>query len=76
MASVKVKVEVDLDDLEDNDLIDELESRGYVVLDSDIVDSFKFELDRNDLRECLFQMERFIPELKGLVSALDKLAAK
>lgn len=62
-----------VDDLEDNDLIDELESRGYVVLGSDIVEGFAYELKtRNDLRECLFQIERFIPELSGLVSALDK----
>lgn len=80
MPRVETTVEIDLDDLvddlEDSDLIRELESRGYVVLESDIVDGFKYDLNRNDLRECLFQMERFIPELSGLVSALDKLTAK
>lgn len=76
MPYVETTVEIDLDDFEDSDLIGELESRGYVVLGSDIVDGFKYDLNRNDLRECLFQMERFIPELSGLVSALDKLTAK
>ena len=35
MAYMRVDVEIDMDQFEDQDLIDELEERGYRVLDDD-----------------------------------------
>lgn len=67
-------IDIILASIEDEfDLILELESRGYVTLGAEHVDSIKYDLDRNELRECLIQIERYIPEVKGLVSLLDKL---
>ena len=35
MAYMRVDIEIDMDQFEDQDLIDELEERGYRVLDDD-----------------------------------------
>ena len=58
MASVTVDVDVDLDEFDSCDLIDELESRGYVVQGeksspvdsspSDLIERLYYALDKND----------------------------
>lgn len=58
MASVTVDVDVDLDEFDSCDLIDELESRGYVVQDeksspvdstpSDLIERLYYALANND----------------------------
>jgi hypothetical protein len=70
----EVEVDVDLDDFEDDDLIDELESRGYTVAknEDDNADSNPSLLNaidwfkRGDVSEALIYLERAVPELYGL----------
>jgi hypothetical protein len=76
MPTVYREVEVDFDvsELDDEDLIEELEQRGYIVTNDEdrliksnstltkAIDCFK----RGDVNEALVYLERTIPELYGL----------
>jgi hypothetical protein len=66
----EVEVDVDLDDFEDDDLIDEIERRGYFVSEKEI-DTNKFQdvidwYKRGNVKEALIYLERSIPELYGI----------
>jgi hypothetical protein len=72
--SVRTTIDVYLDDFDDEDLIDELEDRGYKVdkdlneqeevrnLLSEVIDWYK----RGDVKEALIQLEIIEPELFGI----------
>lgn len=71
-TDVEVDVDIDLEDFDDDELIEELESRDYNVTkkafsDSDnelqnVIDWYR----RGDLKEALYQLERIVPELDGI----------
>ena len=68
--SQTVYVDVDFDDLDEQDLIDELESRGFTVSENkipelDIVD-IEHCWNRGDKKEALILLERKFPELIGI----------
>lgn len=68
--SQTVYVDVDFDDLDEQDLIDELESRGFFVSkepELDIVD-VEWHVGRGELKEALILLERKIPKLRGIAS--------
>ena len=71
--SQTVYVDVDFDDLDEQDLIDELESRGFVVSEApqlDIVDIEQY-WNRGDKKEALVLLERKFPELIGISKIAD-----
>lgn len=68
---VDVDVDVELHDFSDDELIEELESRGYNidkeddgqdVLIQDVIDWYK----RGNVKEALYQLEEKFPELYGI----------
>lgn len=67
-----VYVDVDFADLDDNDLIDELESRGFFVSEQE-QDITEIELDwnRGAKKEALILLERKFPELRGISNLVD-----
>jgi hypothetical protein len=69
--NVEVEVEIDLDDFDDDDLVDELEVRGYTVLKNeddgkidiqDVIDWYK----RGNVKEALVKLEQMFPELYNI----------
>lgn len=60
---------VDLADLDDDDLITELEERGYKIakskIESDLEDVI-WHFKNNRLKEALISLERIEPELYGI----------
>ena len=71
--SQTVYVDVDFDDLDEQDLIDELESRGFFVSKApelDIVD-VEQRWNRGDKKEALVLLERKFPELVGISKIAD-----
>lgn len=74
--SQTVYVDVELDDFEDEDLAEELQSRGYMIseknaeLEVDIV-SIEQCWNRGDKKEALVLLERKFPELIGISKILD-----
>lgn len=74
--SKTVYVDVDLDDFDDEDLAEELESRGYMVSEKnaepelDIV-SIEQYWNRGDKKEALVLLERKFPELIGIAKLAD-----
>jgi len=68
----EVEVDIDLDDVDDDDLIDEIERRGYKILAEDVED------ERPEIREAIWRykagyiedamllLERRFPELYGI----------
>jgi hypothetical protein len=69
MAHVSAEVKVDLDEFSDNELIDELESRGYKINEkwTDSLDHIQELLMRDQKEEALLQLSRLSPKLKLLV---------
>ena len=70
MPMIETVVDVDLDDFTDEDLIDEVESRGYVVLgdgDPDLFEAARVALLQGRKEEGFILLERAIPDLKGLL---------
>lgn len=65
-----VYVDVDADDFDDDDLIDELERRGYTVTKDPTADAcfvdVAWHIERGNLKEALILLERELPELKGI----------
>ena len=70
--TVYVDVDVDLDDFEDDDLIKELEVRGYYVneVEHDIT-GIELDWNRGDKKEALILLERKFPELIGISNLID-----
>ena len=69
-----VYVDVDMNDLDEDDLIDELESRGFFVSKQEQeLDITGIELDwnRGAKKEALIQLERKFPELRGISNLVD-----
>jgi adenosine deaminase len=74
MSYKRISVDVYLDEFDDEDLIEELEGRGYNVnklvddeeevrnLLQEVIDWYK----RGDVKEALIQLERVEPELFGI----------
>jgi hypothetical protein len=67
-----VEVDVDIDEFDDEEIIDYMECRGYTVTrDSAADESFVdvvWNIERGNLKEALIQLEREVPELKGIAS--------
>jgi hypothetical protein len=67
--SVSTRVDVYLDDFDDEDLIEELEDRGYTV-DKEEDTNYLHEViawyKRGDVKEALIQLEKVEPELFGI----------
>jgi hypothetical protein len=65
-----VYTDVDLDEFDDDDLIEELENRGYNVSKDPIVEESFFNVEwhvlRGELKEALILLERKISDLKGI----------
>ena len=73
--SQTVYVDVDFDDLDEQDLIDELESRGFTVSENKIPEldivSIEQYWNRGDKKEALILLERKFPELIGISKLAD-----
>jgi hypothetical protein len=69
----EVEVEVDLDEFDDQELIEEVESRGFYVSDADHNDIIASEYywNRDDKKEALILLERKFPELIGISKLID-----
>ena len=68
--SKTVCIDVDLEDFDDDELVDELEDRGYTVtkdpaVDTKLVNVF-WHVQRGELKEALIHLEREFPKLKGI----------
>lgn len=60
-------------DLEDDELIEEMERRGYSVFyRKTTLDEAAWHLQNDNLLESLIQIEREFPQMKGLAEALDR----
>lgn len=65
-----VYVDVDFDDLDEQDLIDELESRGFTVTKDPVFETdfvnVAWHVERGELKEALILLERQVLELRGI----------
>jgi hypothetical protein len=71
-----VNVDIDLRELHDDELIEELEDRGWVVLDKNhkeiMIDEENLEKDmidwfrRGNAKEALIALERIYPDMRGI----------
>lgn len=77
--SKEVWIDVELDEFDDDELVEEIEDRGYTVTkNSDLVDtkdqsdidSIVWLLSLNKTEEALIQLERMFPELKGIANKI------
>ena len=59
-------VHVDMDDFDDDDLIVELESRGYVVRDKPELHDVIWNYKNGRIKEAMIMLERSVPELYGI----------
>ena len=72
MSTVYREVEVDLDEFEDDDLIDELEARGYKVFMEDQEDQHPeiqemiWRFSRGHIEDAMILLERRFPEMYGI----------
>lgn len=76
MPYVSADVYVDLDDLDDDDLIDELEKRGFTVLDKDEkkeihtlddgMEEVIWRFRRGYILDAMILLERLYPDLYGM----------
>jgi hypothetical protein len=68
--SETVYIDVDAGDFDDDDLIDELENRGYTVTKDPAADAcfvdVEWHIQRGELKEALILLERQVPDLKGI----------
>lgn len=70
LYTTEVNIDVDLEDFKDDELIEELVSRGFMVLEEWEGHTFEATLDalrQGRREEGLILLERAIPELKGLL---------
>jgi hypothetical protein len=76
MAYMTTQVEVDLNEIDLDDLIDEIESRGWTVIDADTVAKNKYKDDqmqeiiwrynRGYIEDAMILLERSFPELRDI----------
>ena len=76
MPYVSADVYVDLDDFDDDELIDELEKRGFTVLDKeqkkhinaldDGMDDVIWRFQRGYIEDAMILLERLYPDLYGM----------
>ena len=67
-----VEIDVELDEFDDEEIIDYMICRGYTVTrdpaaDASFVDVV-WNIERGNLKEALIQLEREVPELKGIAA--------
>jgi len=69
----EVEVDVDLDDFDDQELIEEVEARGFHVSDGDHNDIIVIEYhwNRGNKKEALILLERKFPELINISKLVD-----
>jgi hypothetical protein len=69
----EVEVEVDLDEFDDQELIEEVEARGFYVSDADHNDiiAIEYHWNRGDKKEALILLERKFSELRGISQLVD-----
>jgi hypothetical protein len=69
----EVEVDVDLDGFDDQELIEEVEARGFYVSDGDHNDIIAIEhhWNRGDKKEALILLERKFSELRGISQLVD-----
>jgi hypothetical protein len=69
----EVEVDVDLDDFDDQELIEEVEARGFYVSDGDHNDiiAIEYHWNRGDKKEALILLERKFRELHGISQLAD-----
>jgi hypothetical protein len=65
-----VEVDVDLNDFDDEEIIEYMESRGYTVTkdpaaETNLTDVI-WNIERGNLKEALILLERELPELEGI----------
>lgn len=75
MPTIEKTVYVDVDfgaeDFDNDELIEELEYRGYVIYKKEKdprydLEEIKWNIDRGNLKEALILLERELPALKGI----------
>jgi hypothetical protein len=71
--TVTVDVDISLSDIDDDVLIEHLESGGYkVTYGATYLDAIIHYMNRGNLYLALIEIERVYPELKGLVDLYEK----
>jgi hypothetical protein len=63
--------EVYLSDFEDDELIEEIQSRGYTVEEEPDLVEVAWRLRRGDVKEALILLERKVPELAGITKIVS-----
>jgi hypothetical protein len=75
MRSVSKHIEIDSEDFDDDDLIDELEDRGYIVTHSneddlfekdDILSEMIWRYKNGYIEDAMLLLERRFPEMHGI----------
>jgi hypothetical protein len=70
--TVDVDVDVDLDEFDDEEIIDYMECRGYIVTKDPAADAcfadVAWHIQRGNLKEALILLEREVTELKGIAA--------
>lgn len=74
---VEVDIDVEADEFDDDELIEELEYRGYIVTKSPVdkdtdLSNVAWLLTLNKTEEALIQLERLLPELEGIHRIIKK----
>lgn len=71
--SQQVWVDIDLEEFDDDELIEEMEDRGYSITKNplqytsdDDLKNIAWLLTLNKTEEALIQLERLLPELRGI----------
>ena len=78
MPTVHKEVECDISDFDDDDLIDEIESRGYTVLMEDQEDQHPeikeaiWRYKNGYIEDAVLLLERRFPELSGISKRIIK----
>lgn len=68
-----VPVEASLQDFEDDEIIQYLEESGYTVsYKNQYLEKAAWYVSRGDLKSAVLEIERSIPELKGLADLVKK----
>lgn len=66
----EVEFDVDASDFDEDDLVDELERRGYTVTKDPAASAcfvnVEWHVQRGELKEALILLERQVPDLKGI----------
>jgi hypothetical protein len=72
-VSQYVEVDINLDDFDDQELIEEVEARGFYVSENDQHDiiSIEYHWNRGNKKEALILLERKFPELLNISKLVD-----